>query len=102
MTVDGVHGDEIGGIGAVSEEFHTHARGQVDHSRNSDDWFGNGEAHIASVSTLEDSCVGVASQIMPDCLSNGALSMDSFVAAAAPVAGKLVTWRVKDWVLVDD
>ena len=41
LTIDRVHGDKVGGVSAISEEFGTHARSQVDSTWNGDSWFGN-------------------------------------------------------------
>ncbi len=100
LTINAEHGNEVGGVNAISEELDTHAWGKV--GRLSVDRLGDGHADKSSVGTLEHTCVRVATLADPLDLGSCTLSVDCLVAATVPGACELVTSSVKDGGLVDD
>ena len=100
LTVDRPHRDKVGGVTTITEELDAHARGHLgslDILR-----VGATPASVTGVATLEDASVRVISSASPLDLSDATDSVDGLVAAAVPLAFKLVAWSVEDGVLVDD
>ena len=94
MTIDAEHGDEVGRVDAISQEFDSHTWGEV--GRLGVLGLGDGHADVAGISTLEHTSVGVGTLADPLNLGSHSLGVNGFVAATVPCAGELVADSVKD------
>ena len=100
LAVDGVHGDDVCRVDAVTEELDAHARSQawrlgvLRSSRR--------ESGIASIAASENTGVWVTTEILPLDLSDATNSMNCLISAAVPVALKLIALGIEDRGLIND
>ena len=80
LTVTGEHADDIARIDAVSEELYAHTRSHVRCARTS--WLAWGKADESSISTFEEACVGMVTEIIPCDFTNVSNGVENFIAAS--------------------